>query len=146
MLNGMRRAAAAGGWQRWLEVGGLSGRVAYRGLFFWQYLSPYPVIRKIVKQNTTGNFSYIPYLANFLNATLTTVYGFLLRDNFIMLINRSSFYVSPRDARRVWSSVAICQRKRVTCSRALVDAVSESRSRARTSSCTKDTTPGDIRC
>jgi hypothetical protein len=46
------------------------------------------VIRKIVKQNTTGNFSYIPYLANFLNATLTTVYGFLLRDNFIMLINR----------------------------------------------------------
>jgi hypothetical protein len=52
-----------------------------------QYLSPYPVIRKIVKQNTTGNFSYVPYLANFLNATLTTVYGFLLRDNFMMLLN-----------------------------------------------------------
>lgn len=52
-----------------------------------QYLSPYPVIRKIVRQNTTGNFSYFPYLANFLNASLTTVYGFLLRDNFIMLIN-----------------------------------------------------------
>ena len=60
-----------------------------------QYLSPYPVIRKIVKQNTTGNFSYIPYLANFLNATLTTVYGFLLRDNFIMLINRSPSTVPP---------------------------------------------------
>lgn len=52
-----------------------------------QYLSPYPVIRKIVKQNNTGNFSYFPYLANFLNATLTTVYGFLLRDNTIMLVN-----------------------------------------------------------
>jgi uncharacterized protein with PQ loop repeat len=53
-----------------------------------QYLSPYPVIRKIVRQNNTGNFSYVTFLANFLNATLTTVYGFLLRDNFMILVNR----------------------------------------------------------
>ena len=52
-----------------------------------QYLSPYPVIRKIVKQNNTGSFSYFPYLANFLNATLTAVYGFLKKDNVIMLVN-----------------------------------------------------------
>jgi hypothetical protein len=66
------------------------------------------VIRKIMKQNTTGNFSYIPYLANFLNATLTTVYGFLLRDNFIMLVNRSSFYVAPRVRRACADS---CEKK-----------------------------------
>ena len=59
-----------------------------------QYLSPYPVIRKIVKQNTTGNFSYVPYLANFLNATLTAVYGFLLRDRFMMLLNSFCFFVA----------------------------------------------------
>jgi len=60
-------------------------------LLLLQYLSPYPVIRKIARQHTTGNFSYFPFLANFLNATLTTVYGFLLRDNFMMLINRYAY-------------------------------------------------------
>ena len=59
-----------------------------------QYLSPYPVIRKIVRQNTTGHFSYLTLLANFLNASLTTVYGFLLRDNFMILVNSFGITVS----------------------------------------------------
>lgn len=59
-----------------------------------QFLSPYPVIRKIIRQNTTGHFSYLTLLANFLNASLTTVYGFLLRDNFMILVNSFGITVS----------------------------------------------------
>ncbi|EKX53338.1 hypothetical protein GUITHDRAFT_101039 [Guillardia theta CCMP2712] len=52
-----------------------------------QYLSPYPVIRRIARQNNTGHFSYLPYLTNFINSCLSTFYGFLIRDTFVMMLN-----------------------------------------------------------
>lgn len=58
------------------------------------YLSPYPIIKRIVRQNTTGNFSHLPYLANFVNAGLATFYGFHVRNTFLMMLNSFGITVS----------------------------------------------------
>jgi solute carrier family 50 protein (sugar transporter) len=59
-----------------------------------QYLSPYPIIKRIVRQNTTGNFSRLPYLANFVNACVATFYGFHVRNTFLMMLNSFGITVS----------------------------------------------------
>mmetsp|Transcript_47268 Transcript_47268/g.115104 ORF Transcript_47268/g.115104 Transcript_47268/m.115104 type:complete len:230 (-) Transcript_47268:445-1134(-) len=50
-------------------------------------LSPFPVIRKVAKRRSTGEFSHLPYSLNFFNSTLALIYGFHVRNRFLIMIN-----------------------------------------------------------
>eukprot|EP00286_Rhodomonas_abbreviata_P019419 CAMPEP_0181300310 /NCGR_PEP_ID=MMETSP1101-20121128/6820_1 /TAXON_ID=46948 /ORGANISM="Rhodomonas abbreviata, Strain Caron Lab Isolate" /LENGTH=222 /DNA_ID=CAMNT_0023405535 /DNA_START=322 /DNA_END=987 /DNA_ORIENTATION=+ len=52
-----------------------------------QYLSPYPVVLRILKLRSTGDYSYVPYLFTFWNAWLTTFYGIIVKNAFMLFVN-----------------------------------------------------------
>eukprot|EP00285_Hemiselmis_virescens_P007088 CAMPEP_0173396122 /NCGR_PEP_ID=MMETSP1356-20130122/34576_1 /TAXON_ID=77927 ORGANISM="Hemiselmis virescens, Strain PCC157" /NCGR_SAMPLE_ID=MMETSP1356 /ASSEMBLY_ACC=CAM_ASM_000847 /LENGTH=230 /DNA_ID=CAMNT_0014355065 /DNA_START=178 /DNA_END=870 /DNA_ORIENTATION=- len=50
-------------------------------------MSPFPVVRKVTKRRTTGEYSFLPYLLNFFSSLLALSYGVHVHNRFLIMIN-----------------------------------------------------------
>mmetsp|Transcript_35204 Transcript_35204/g.88939 ORF Transcript_35204/g.88939 Transcript_35204/m.88939 type:complete len:231 (-) Transcript_35204:355-1047(-) len=50
-------------------------------------VSPFPVVRKVTKRRSSGDYSFLPYLLNFFSSLLALGYGIFVHNRFLIMIN-----------------------------------------------------------